>query len=68
MNAIDERYFEGEKKGIQEGIERGRHNEKVQAVKKMIAKELPISLIIEVLSVTEEFIKGVIDGTISEME
>lgn len=68
MNAIDEGYFEGEKKGIQEGIERGRHNEKVQAVKKMIAKELPISLIIEVLSVTEEFIKGVIDGTISEME
>ncbi len=76
MNAIDERYFEGEKKGIQKGIEkgiqkgleRGRHNEKVQAVKRMIEKELPVSLIIEVINVTEEFIKGVSEGTISEME
>ena len=72
MNAIDERYFEGEKKGIQKGIEkgveRGRHNEKVQAVKRMVEKELPNLLITEVLNVTEEFIKGVVEGTISEME
>ncbi len=68
MNAIDERYFEGEKKGIQKGIQKGRHNEKVQTTKKMVAKELPISLIVEIQNVTEEFVKGVIAGTITEIE
>ncbi len=64
MNVIDAYYADGEAKGIQ----KGRHNEKVQTTKKMVAKELPISLIAEILNVNEEFVKGVITGTITEIE
>ena len=76
MNAIEAYYAEGEAKGIQKGmkkgmekgIEKGLHNKNVQAIKKMVEKELPISLIIEIVEVTEEFVKGVMAGTITEME
>jgi len=60
MNAIEAYYAEGEAKG--------RQNQKVQAVKKMVEKEFPISLITEIQNVTEEFVKGVIAGTITEIE
>jgi len=60
MNAIEAYYAEGEAKG--------QHNKNVKAIKKMLEKELPISLIIEVQEVTEVFVMGVIDGTIVEME
>ena len=76
MNAIEAYYAEGEAKGIQKGIqkgmekgiEKGLHNKNVQTIKKMVEKELPISLIIEIVEVTEEFVKGVVAGTITEME
>jgi len=34
----------------------------------MVEKKLPISLIIEIHGVSEAFVKGVIAGTISEIE
>ncbi len=76
MNAIEAYFAEGEeqgiKKGIKEGIKEGEkkglHNKNVQAIKKMVEKELPVSLIIDVLGVNEVFVEGVIAGSIKEME
>ena len=72
MNAIEAYYSEGEakgmEKGMEKGIERGHYNKSVQAIKKMIEKEMSISLIAEVQEVTEEFVNGVIKGTVTEIE
>ena len=72
MNAIEAYFAEEEEQGIKKGIKKGEkkglHNKNVQAIQKMLEKELPVSLITEVLSVTKIFVDGVIAGTIKEME
>ncbi len=75
MNAIEAYFAEGEEQGIKKGIKagikkgekKGLHNKNVQAIKKMVEKELSVSLITDVLGVTEAFVKGVIEGTITEI-
>ncbi len=71
MNAIEAYYTEGMQQGIEKGIQKGEkkglHNKNVQAIKRMIEKELPVALIIKILNVDEAFIKGVVDGTITKM-
>jgi len=75
MNAIEAYYAEGMQKGMQKGMqqgmqqgeEKGLHNKNVQAIKRMVEKELPVSLMVEILNVEEEFIKGVVAGTVTEM-
>ena len=63
MNAIEAYFTEGEEQGIKKGL----HNKNVEAIQKMLEKELPVSLITEVLNVTEAFVEGVIKGTITKM-
>lgn len=79
MNAIEAYFAEGEehgikqgikqgiKKGIKHGEKKGSHNKNVQTIRKMVEKNLPISLITDVLEVNEAFVKGVTEGTITEI-
>ena len=58
---------QGMQQGIKKGEEKGLHNKNVEAIKRMIEKELPVALMVEILNVDEAFIKEVIDGTITKM-
>ena len=41
MNAIEAYYTEGLQQGIEKGEKKGLHNKNVQAIKRMVEKELP---------------------------
>lgn len=63
MNVIDAYYADGKIEGEAKGL----HNKSVQAIRRLIKKEMPISFIAEVQGETEEFVKGVISGDITEI-